>query len=219
MAACTTEQGLIDSLPPLSRLALAYAPDVARNAWLTVLALDARLAGIVRQAREPMLAQLRLAWWRDRLLQSVADRPKGEPLLAHLAQWPLSGAECVPLVDGWEALLSEPPLDQQAFIAFADGRVAVLKALALRLGVNLDYTETLARRWALADLAAHMQDPQEQERALAMITTRPSLRGLCPKALRPLAILEYRAVSASRGGNDSSLLSFFRIMRMGLIGF
>jgi len=55
---------LLDSLGPLNRLALAYAPQSTRLPLLALLALDMRLAGIVRNSREPMLAQLRLAWWR-----------------------------------------------------------------------------------------------------------------------------------------------------------
>ena len=55
---------LLDTLAPMHRLALAYAPAEARPAWAGLLALDARLAGVVRAAREPVLGQLRLAWWR-----------------------------------------------------------------------------------------------------------------------------------------------------------
>jgi phytoene synthase len=52
--------------------------------------LDVRLAGVVRGAREPMLGQLKLAWWRDRLGGDPESWPKGEPLLASLKAW---GAE------------------------------------------------------------------------------------------------------------------------------
>ena len=46
-------------LPPPWRLALAYAPGSVSAAWAAFLALDIRLAGLVRGAREPLLAQVR----------------------------------------------------------------------------------------------------------------------------------------------------------------
>ena len=42
---------LIENLPPVARLALAYAPAPLRPRWLTLLALDARLGQVVQQAR------------------------------------------------------------------------------------------------------------------------------------------------------------------------
>ena len=71
-------------LPPPMLLAIAYAPVSvrARLAWL--LALDQRLADVLTRASEPMIAQLRLSWWRDALNSAPDKRPKGEPLLAQL---------------------------------------------------------------------------------------------------------------------------------------
>ena len=62
------------------------------------------------QAREPLLGQVRLAWWRDRLGQDPADWPAGEPLLAALRGWQPQFAALAALVDGWELLLGAPPL-------------------------------------------------------------------------------------------------------------
>ena len=61
------DDSLLLGLTPLHRLALAYAPAASRGAWLGFLALDMRLAAIVRAAREPMIGQIKLAWWRERL--------------------------------------------------------------------------------------------------------------------------------------------------------
>ncbi len=71
---------LAETLPTMHRLALAYAPGRTRLAWLALLALDSRLAGVLRSASEPMLAQIRLAWWRDMLARSEADRPRRRTL-------------------------------------------------------------------------------------------------------------------------------------------
>ena len=120
---------LLDGLPVEQRLALAYAPVVAQPLFAGLFALDTRLAGIVRTAREPMLAQLRLAWWRDRLGQGGGQ---AEPVLAALA--PLQGrdADLAALADGWEALLAER-LDQAGVEAFLAGRAAASAALAQAL--------------------------------------------------------------------------------------
>jgi hypothetical protein len=70
-------------LPP-SLLAIAYAPVVvqARLRWL--LTLDQRLSDVLARASEPMIAQLRLSWWRDGINAAPEKRPKGEPLFAAL---------------------------------------------------------------------------------------------------------------------------------------
>jgi phytoene synthase len=75
------------SIPPLQRLALAYAPAKSRAPLIALFALDARLADIVRHAHEPMLAQLRLAWWREQLTGGSGGPASGDPLLALLREW------------------------------------------------------------------------------------------------------------------------------------
>lgn len=120
---------LLDTLPLVQRLALAYSPPEAREDTLTLLALDRRLAAILRQRSEVLLAQLKLAWWRDRFREERAAWPAGEPLLARLAGWRGDLAPLAELVDGWEALLAES-LRPDAMRAFAAGRAAGWAALA-----------------------------------------------------------------------------------------
>lgn len=206
---------LIENLQPLERLALSYAPAVAREKWLTLLAFDSRLGGVIRQAREPVLAQLRLAWWRDRLGQPAAERPRGEPLLARMEGWDAAGL--VSLVDGWEALLAESPLTEEAMNAFADGRVAAVTSLAGDPKVS----EASARRWALADLALHLGDPAAKALAWHMLDKVSPSRAALPRVLRPLAVLEQVTVRAVRKGSQSALTSpmvLLVALRAGLLG-
>ncbi|MFC3174305.1 hypothetical protein ACFOD9_08580 [Novosphingobium bradum] len=202
------------ALDPLARLALAYAPPRARDGWLTLLALDARLAGVVRTAREPILAQLKLAWWRDRLAADPAGWPRGEPLLARLAGW-RDPAGLVPLVDGWEALLGEPPLDKAAFARFAEGRAAALAGLARHLGSAEHGIAGMAREWSLAQLAL---DP-----AHGAAGRLPGDGPLAPidRAMRPLAVLAGVTLRAARRGDAARLYSpgaWFAAVRLGLLG-
>ena len=76
----------LHDLPIERRLALSYAPRAAQPITLGFLALDNRLAGIVRQAREPLLGQIKLSWWRDRLNAKEQAGALGDPLLAILDQ-------------------------------------------------------------------------------------------------------------------------------------
>lgn len=166
-----------------------------------------------------MLGQLKLAWWRDRLAADPASWPKGEPLLARLAPWSdVSGL--APLVDGWEALLEEPPLEQQAIAAFGQGRGAALEVLAGRLGHSGAGAGEAGHRWALADLALNTGNPHEQQAARDLLAASAPAPAL-PRALRPLAVLRGVTERALTRGGAQALHrpgAFFAAVRLGLIG-
>ena len=204
---------LAETLAPTARLALAYAPRAARPAWLAFLALDARLAGVVRQAREPLIGQIRLAWWRERLGEAPEAWPTGEPLLALLRTWDGGHRDLAAMVDGWEALLAEPPLSSADAEAALAGRAAGVVAVARHLGEgqHAATVERTARRWAAADFAAGIADPSGSEkfRELAGAGRSPPL----PRALRPLVVLEGLAGSA---GPAPARLA--KAIRLGIFG-
>lgn len=201
--------GMLDlpELTPPQRLALAYAPARAKADWETLLLLDARLASVVRGAREPMLAQIRLAWWRERLAEDTAVWPRGEPLLARLAGWGKAARGLSALVDGWEVLLGEGTLDPGAFAA---GRVGAVAALAEHLRADMTIgAENAARGWALADLAGHLGDAEE--RAVALAASAAVEHGRVGRELRPVAVLRAAA-------SGSGLAAMLGAMRVGIFG-
>lgn len=211
---------ILDGLPPLYRLALAYSPAVSRLQWLTLLSFDSRLGSIIRQARDPVLAQIRLAWWRERLAQPTAQRPKGEPLLACLADWPESGAGLAALVDGWEALLGEGPIDEAAILQFASGRGSALIILAEQIGVQAAGASDWALRWSLADLACHFGQAQEREAAVSLHAASAKPLPI-DRRLRPLVVLERVTTRAMLKGGAAALATpgaLFTAMRAGLLG-
>jgi phytoene synthase len=215
------DSDLATTLAPLPRLALSYAPGRARVDWLTLLALDARFAAVLRQSREPMIGQIRLAWWRDRLNEPVESWPTGEPLLARLRSWQGDARKLIPLVDGWEALLGEPPLSSGAFTEFAAGRAAAIDALADQLDVRAPRAGEYARCWALADLALHLGDPSEQLAVRAMLAAENAAGGGLPRELRPLILLTGLSARAVARGDEGKLASFRALlagMRLGLLG-
>lgn len=181
---------LLDDLPPERRLALAYAPGPARPLMLGLFALDTRLGGIVRAAREPMLGQLKLSWWRDRLGAVQVPTSPGEPLLELLLQWGDQRAALAGLVDGWELLLDEGQIGAAALSGFAEARACACAALARRLGLTQEAEAARAGHdWALAELKLGLSDPAEIVAIDALLREREWRPVRLPRGLRPLQVL------------------------------
>ena len=214
------DQTLLDILPPLQRLAIAYAPARVRPAWLALLALDARLGQLLRGSREPILTQIRLAWWRDRLREPASAWPTGEPLLAALGAWKGQHGGLGALVDGWEMLLGEAPLPDGALTGFVAGRAAAMSALALVLE-RADMAAAAHQAgtgWAIADLAAHLSHPDERATARLLADRHDWRAQRLPRVLRPLAILHGVGARSMKRGTNDDRSDFFLAMRLGILG-
>lgn len=205
-------------LPLADRLALSYAPAGRRAAAQALLLLDHRLAAILRQGGEPVIAQIKLAWWRDRLSESPVAWPTGEPLLAALRQWPADPATLVPLVNGWEALLGEE-LTMSAIEDFAQGRALAWAALA-PAGQGRAVA-AVAREWALADLALNLGNEAEAGAARRLVLAGRQRGGRLPRAVRPLAVLHALSRRALERGSGELLdgpMAGLIALRIGLTG-
>ncbi|MEY4619847.1 MAG: hypothetical protein RIS65_1019 [Pseudomonadota bacterium] len=137
-------------LPPPANLAVAYTPVAFRPAFTLLLQLDARFADIVRKAHEPMIAQIKLAWWRDAFAVEPAQRPKGEPLLQSLGECGgvISSSALEDLVSAWELLLGEgewAAQDIEAHAALRGG--AIFGSYAAWMGEGCD-VRSLSHQWA-----------------------------------------------------------------------
>jgi 15-cis-phytoene synthase len=182
-------------LPP-ARLALAYAPRACRNALSLLLRFDARFASVAGKASEPMIAQMKLAWWRDALLRAPGARPKGEPLLGELGEFEsqITASTVEQLVSAWEILIAEDQWSLEMLNEHAELRgSAIFKTYADIVGTPRDVSG-LGAAWAADDLRIQFggRVPQQQTR-----TTTPSPRA---RVLRPLTILamSVRGVSGPR---------------------
>ena len=186
--------GLLAELPPLLRLAVAYAPGPARAAWTALVVFDHRLARAVAGASSPLIAQLKLAWWRDRMRESASRWPESEPLLAALAAFDGERDALEALVDGWEGSIGEEA-DAGALDRLGDARAGAVAALARTLDcpVDRDAIASLARRWTMPDAA--------QSAAVRL-----------PRAVRPLMIL------ANAPPSGAGLVALLRIVRLGMLG-
>jgi len=210
----------LDQLGPERRLALAYANSATRLPLLGLMTLDARLAEQVRAAREPLPAQLRLAWWRDELAKP-AGQTRGEPLLDLLEGWGAHRPALAVLCDGWEELLGEAPLSNGALARFAGARGAACAALAIAIG-EPSAQEAAARAgqgWALAELAGRLGNPEERDTAQVLCAGHDWRRPVLPRALRPLLVLHGLA---ARGWRRGQLLGdpsgIIVAARLGLLG-
>lgn len=164
--------------------------------WEGFLLLDRRLADAARAGRDPLMIQLRLAWWRDRFDQPCADWPQGEPLLTLLKAWEPERAALRGLVDGWEARV----VGEDGGGELGKARVEAVCALARMSGTAPDE----AVRRAAAEWLG--QEP-------------PAARApILPGVLRPLAILRGMALREAAGRPGGPWRDFLAILRLGLLG-
>ena len=211
---------ILAALPQLQRLALAYAPATSRPALTALFALDARLAGIVRNSHEPMLAQLRLTWWREELTANGGASTVNDPLLQLLHNWPGSKAALSGLADGWEAMTGPPPLSSDMFIALAEARGRAFAALA-DLPEVAAIALRMGRSWALADIADHLSDARERETVRALVQAQDWRWQRLPRKLRSLAVLHGLAARTVCRDSDSGSRTpgaLLVAMRIGMMG-
>ncbi|MCG6120724.1 MAG: squalene/phytoene synthase family protein, partial [Blastomonas sp.] len=191
---------------PLVTLASSYG-DAQMRSWCHALfAFDAQIAGIVLQAREPMLAQIRLQWWHDVIGKPAAGRPSANPVLAALLPIEADGldlkAALGPVIRGWEAALE---IDQpDAVQEFASGRGALIAAFQpLAPDVSRDDLAQIGTAWALWDMVRFHRRTAALDAAVAA-TKVAALKPLSlPRKLRPISIIA-RAVrlDIARGGME-----------------
>jgi 15-cis-phytoene synthase len=187
---------LDDWLTPPERLAIAYAPKPMRAAWAGFLALDRRLAEAAKLGREPIMVQVRLAWWRDRFNEPASAWPTGEPLLAVLATWDQERSALAALVDGYEAR----NIGEDGGAELTRARIEAIGALARLSGAGDDTViPGAAAQWLGLEGAPH---------TIAKL----------PRAMRPLAILRGMALRESSGRNGPPWREFLAILRLGMLG-
>lgn len=224
MAKPMTKLEIQENLAAEQRVALAYMQGKAREMLAGAFAFDRRLARIVAHAGEPLLAQMRLAWWRDNLSKPVSGRPAGDLVLDALSrQWPDWEDALQLMLDGWELLLGEGPLSDNAARQFAEGRTAVFIAVAFAAGCerSVAAVEQAARRWAFADAAAHSANRDERALLIALGKEDGLGPGRLPGALRGLAVLDALASRAlNRGGTPlmDGRGAAMCALRVGLLG-
>ncbi len=175
------------NLDPDRQLALAYVPAPARPGIEALWRLDASLAAILATGTQPLISQMRLAWWREALERLDHAPPPAEPVLQALARHVLptvSGAELAAMEEGWLILLSGEALTGEELALYAALRGGLLFTYSARLLGDPGFPARPAGElWALADLARH-------SRRVGEVKTRsPGSKMKWPRKLRPLGML------------------------------
>jgi phytoene/squalene synthetase len=68
-------------------LASLFAPEPARTGLMALLAFDHELARTRSVTREPMLARIRLEWWREAVAEAAGTRtPRAQPIVESLSE-------------------------------------------------------------------------------------------------------------------------------------
>ncbi|WP_332810551.1 squalene/phytoene synthase family protein [Sphingomonas sp.] len=179
------------------QLALSYVPAARRGALATLWRLDSTLGGLLASGSQPMVTQIKLAWWREALEALDQAPPPAEPLLQAVARGllpaGLTGATLAEMTEGWEILLTAETVRQEDLTTYARQRGGLLfRCSAVLLGhPSGDEVECAGQAWALVDLARRSGAAEEAEQA--MDAARLGIAGLFgrrwPAALRPLGML------------------------------
>ncbi|AJA08362.1 hypothetical protein SKP52_07205 [Sphingopyxis fribergensis] len=192
---------------------LVSVPHARRAAMAALWELAARLTKLLLDAREPLIAQIKLAWWRDMAAMIASDPaalPKGEPLLAELqATWAGQGGLDA-LVDAAEAMLvAEDDAERRAASASFGGQLFRLSGGEVAGG----------KRWGLL-WGAGVEDGEREARNLlghAKILAAPSRRDFAGN--RSLLMLDrWAAAIASHGGERNMRSEGLLLLRIGLFG-
>jgi phytoene synthase len=176
------------------RLALTYVPARHRPAIRALWSLDATLGTVLAGGREPLISQIKLAWWRDALEALDRSPPPAEPVLQSVAEYVIPsgvpGTELSQMEGGWTVLLGQDSLTLDDLNRYAATRGGLLFRYS---GTILGRTpseemERAGEGWALADLARH-SNSTDAAAALEAAKERFSRPIRWPSRLRPLGML------------------------------
>jgi 15-cis-phytoene synthase len=212
----------ITFLPP-QRLALAYAKPDLRLGFGLLLTLDDRLEQIFRKASEPLIAQMRLAWWNDVISKPAQDRPVGEPLLAILAAVEEGSPKLniapsmLKLVEAWDLLLAHSEWSVNLLHQYAAARSSAIFGWYMSAVGSSENDNALLHQigtdWALCDLLGHCRNEIEYHGVKAAQGHALEYRRV-PRSLRPLSII----ANAARHLASSSRWSGSRLIWHALTG-
>ena len=177
-------------------LALSYVPTSARPAIDALWRLDVALGAVLAGAREPLISQIKLTWWRDALEKLDLERAPAEPVLEAVARSVLpagvSGSALSRMEEGWTVLLSQDPLTASDLASYSAARGGLLfrYSAAILAGRLSPEMEQAGEGWALVDLARH-SNSQDAAASVGLAGERLAASAgiVWPSALRPLGML------------------------------
>ncbi len=182
---------------PDAVIALAYARRAVREGLSRLLVLDRFFAETALSRREPMLTQIRLAWWREQLERIDCTVVAADPML-ETARWlvqrhDVSGDQLAALVNAWDTLIAGESDSGRAIELHAISRGRALAAIGAAIAKDAarDEVSALLSAWSARQCALRATDLAVADSAIEIATR---LQGalpltLMPASMRPLAIL------------------------------
>jgi 15-cis-phytoene synthase len=158
LAACEAEVKRSD---PDRYFATLFAPAERRPLLFVLYAFNHEIARAAEVAREPMMAEIRLQWWRDAIEEARDGRASAQPaaigLSELLKQSGISPENLVALIDARAAEISSAPFaDLAALETHADATsVALMRIAASLLHSNTsveEMTRESGRAYAIAGI-------------------------------------------------------------------
>ncbi|HLG48075.1 MAG TPA: squalene/phytoene synthase family protein [Reyranella sp.] len=168
-------------------LATLFAPEPQRRGLMALLAFDHELSRTRTVTREPMLARIRLEWWREAVAEAAGEgRPRAQPIVESLSETvrrhALSQQRMVDLIDAREEEIDGALDVVSAGHSLADLQLAVL-------GVTDQPTRQAARAIGAAWL---MGEGPERTALLAEARTHRPVDPAALPILLPARLLDRR---------------------------
>ncbi len=208
--------------PQDPRILLTIAAE-RREAVQILWALALRLTKLLDDVREPMIGQIKLAWWRDMMAMLGTQPealPKGEPLLADF-QAHFSGVTGIEaLVDAADALLLAEDLADRQASAKAFGQTLWALSLRCTTGAATAPLGDAGQAWGLL-WGAYVQRGTEDGAGML------AAAGACPKlsaahygaGQRAWLMIDRLAVQIGQAGGARDLRKEgLLLLRIGLFG-
>jgi len=172
-----------------------HVPRAAKPAMAALWSIDAAMEAVVARNIEPMLARIKLAWWREQLEALDEGPPPAEPRLRAVAETllprGLSGRDVAELEAGWATLLEEQP-----DLGEVQRRGLRLFAMSAKLIDHYDPAlDAAGALFGLMSAARHGFRPPP----IAIDQLKTRLRGVAmPRRLRPVTGLAALAARDAR---------------------
>lgn len=134
-------------------LAALFAPEPARRGLLALLAFDHELSRTRTVTREPMLARIRLEWWREAVTEAAgAATPRAQPIVESLSETArrhgLAATGLAALIDAREEEIDGPLDVVRSGHALADLQ---LEVLAVRDEATREAARAVAAAWLMGE--------------------------------------------------------------------
>jgi phytoene synthase len=135
LAAC---EATVRRADPDRYFATLFAPSDKRPLLFALYALDHEIVHAIRVTREPILAEIRLQWWREAVLEAREGRPRAQPTTTALAElFARAPACCAPLEALIDARAHEISVSFPGSIAELESHAHATSGALMRIAAHL----------------------------------------------------------------------------------